>query len=303
MELNGIVNIYKEQGYTSFDVVAKIKRHLRVKAGHTGTLDPMAEGVLPVCLDKSTRLAQFITAENKAYRTVFRLGVKTDTLDMTGLVVNERPVNVTGEDIKNAVMGFVGEISQIPPMYSAIKVNGQRLYDMARKGIEIERKPRNIKIYSIDITDISLPLVTMNVSCSKGTYIRTLIDDIGEVLGCGAAMEALTRTKSGSFDISGAIRLDELFKAYDNGEVERFVIKPDVVLIDYPIIRAKAMGDKAIKNGNPLNIKLFMEYEELIPGGKYRLYNNTGIFIGLYIYIEENECFKPCVLLTDLTTL
>ena len=183
--MNGILNVYKEKGYTSFDVVARLRGILKLrKIGHTGTLDPDAEGVLPVCLGNGTKLCEYLTDKNKEYVATMRLGIRTDTLDMTGKIISEACVNVGEAQIREVVSTFVGEIMQIPPMYSALKVNGSKLCDLARKGVEVERKARRVLIYSIDILEISLPLVTMRINCSKGTYIRTLCDDIGVKLGC-----------------------------------------------------------------------------------------------------------------------
>ncbi|MBR6485868.1 MAG: tRNA pseudouridine(55) synthase TruB, partial [Lachnospiraceae bacterium] len=184
--MNGIINIYKEPGFTSFDVVAKLRGicHQK-KIGHTGTLDPDATGVLPVCLGSATRVCDLLTDKTKEYETVLLFGIVTDTQDISGKVLEEHYVNLTDEDVISCVKEFTGDIMQIPPMYSAIKVDGKKLYELARQGKEVERKPRPVTIHSIDIVDISLPRVTMRISCSKGTYIRTLCHDIGNRLGCG----------------------------------------------------------------------------------------------------------------------
>ena len=201
--LNGMLNIYKEAGYTSSDVVARLRGilHMR-KIGHTGTLDPMAEGVLPVCLGNGTKLASLIEDRDKEYRAVMRLGVSTDTQDMTGAVLEEAGEEVlssiTPEKIKEACAGFVGGYDQIPPMYSAIKVNGKKLYELARAGKSVERKPRRIHIYELELERVDMPLVTMRVVCSKGTYIRTLCEDIGRQLGCPAAVK-LERVRAAQF--------------------------------------------------------------------------------------------------------
>ena len=187
--INGIVNVYKEKGYTSFDVVAKLRGILKTrKIGHTGTLDPDAEGVLPVCLGKATKVCDLLTDKNKEYEAVMLLGKVTDTQDITGTVLREAPVAVTEDEVREAVMGFVGDYMQIPPMYSALKVNGKKLCDLARQGVTVERAPRLVQILSTEILSVDLPRVHMRVECSKGTYIRTLCQDIGEKLGCGACM-------------------------------------------------------------------------------------------------------------------
>lgn len=192
--MNGILNVYKEPGFTSHDVVAKLRGICKQKKiGHTGTLDPEASGVLPVCLGNATKLCDLLTDKDKEYRAVLLLGVETDTQDTTGQILAEKEVNADEEDVRSAILSFVGPYDQIPPMYSALKVNGQKLCDLARKGQVVERKSRRITIHSIEIEDISLPRVTMRVACSRGTYIRTLCHDIGQKLGCGGAMERLER--------------------------------------------------------------------------------------------------------------
>ena len=216
--MDGILVIRKEKGYTSHDVVAKLRGILHMKKiGHTGTLDPAAEGVLPVALGKGTRLVELLTEKEKTYEAVLRLGVSTDTQDMTGAVLSEKPVTVTEEEVREAVGSFVGEQQQVPPMYSALKVNGKKLYELAREGKTIERKPRPVVFYEIRILDMELPLVRISVTCSKGTYIRTLCNDIGEKLGCGGAMEELLRTRSGNFTLEESMTLSQVEEAVAMG--------------------------------------------------------------------------------------
>ena len=198
--VNGIINVYKEKGYTSFDVVAKLRGIFKQKKiGHTGTLDPDAEGVLPVCLGKATKVCDLLTDKSKEYEAVLLLGKVTDTQDITGTVLEEKDVKVTEEAVRETVLSFVGDYMQIPPMYSALKVNGKKLCDLAREGKTVERQARPVKILTIDILDVTLPRVRMRVHCSKGTYIRTLCQDIGEKLGCGGCMESLLRTQVSEF--------------------------------------------------------------------------------------------------------
>ena len=199
--VNGIINVYKEKGYTSFDVVAKLRGIFKQKKiGHTGTLDPDATGVLPVCLGKATKLCDLLTDKNKTYEAVLLLGKTTDTQDITGEVLEEKSTEaLTEEKVREAIEGFIGDYEQIPPMYSALKVNGKKLYELAREGKVIERKARPVKILDIQILEIDLPKVRMEVSCSKGTYILTLCHDIGEKLGCGGCMESLMRTRVSTF--------------------------------------------------------------------------------------------------------
>ena len=213
--MDGIIVIRKEKGYTSHDVVAKLRGILHMKKiGHTGTLDPDAEGVLPVALGKATKLVDLITDKEKTYEAVMRLGVVTDTQDMTGTILSQtEQISVTEKEVKEAAESFLGEQLQIPPMYSALKVNGKKLYELAREGKTVERKPRPVHFYQIEILEINLPLVRYRVVCSKGTYIRTLCHDMGEKLGCGAAMDSLVRTKVGKCELKDAITLAQAEEA------------------------------------------------------------------------------------------
>ena len=224
--MDGVIVIRKEKGYTSHDVVAKLRGILHMKKiGHTGTLDPDAEGVLPVALGKATRLVDMITDKEKTYEAVMRLGVVTDTQDMSGTVLSEVPeFQVTEEELRTVTESFAGDYMQVPPMYSALKVNGKKLYEFAREGKMVERKPRPVHFYEIEILDIDFPLVHFRVTCSKGTYIRTLCHDIGEELGCGAAMETLLRTKVGRFTLDDAITLAQTEEAVRNGEIEQRIL-------------------------------------------------------------------------------
>ena len=227
---DGIINVYKEAGYTSHDVVARLRGILKQKKiGHTGTLDPDAEGVLPVCLGKATKVCGMLSDATKEYRATFILGIETDTQDMSGNIVNQCDVKVDDKEIRAVIAEFVGDIKQIPPMYSSLKVNGKKLYEYARPGIDIERKARNITIYSIDIVDISLPEITIDVVCSKGTYIRTLCHDIGKTAGCGAAMKSHLRTRVFKFDIHDSVKIDDVEKHAKSGTVEKIVMQVDCV--------------------------------------------------------------------------
>lgn len=229
--MTGIVNINKPYGKSSHFVVAVIRRITKIKkVGHTGTLDPLATGVLPICIGReSTKLSQAIMDGTKRYKAVLQLGKTTTTQDSEGEIVSERAVNVTEKSVREVVGEFVGEISQIPPMYSAVKINGQKLYKLAREGKEIEREPRMITIHSIDVLNIDLEsnTVELDICCSKGTYIRTLCNDIGEKLGCGGYMASLVRTKSASFTIEESITLEEFEEFWNNGEYEKILIPPE----------------------------------------------------------------------------
>lgn len=280
--LNGVINVYKEKGFTSHDVVAKMRGIFRQKKiGHTGTLDPDAEGVLPVCLGSATKLCDILTDRTKSYEAVLLLGVETDTQDAGGTVLSVREVTCTEEDLLHAVHSFEGSYDQIPPMYSALKINGQKLCDLARKGIEVERKPRTVRISEIRIKEISFPWVKMEVECSKGTYIRTLCYDIGKKLSCGGCMERLVRTRSGQFSAADAHRLAELQEAADRGEPGRYLIPVDDCLREYRTAHAMPEADRFLWNGNPVKEELFLPGDRSA-GNVYRVYDSRNSFIGLY---------------------
>ncbi|MCL1987159.1 MAG: tRNA pseudouridine(55) synthase TruB [Firmicutes bacterium] len=230
----GVINVYKEKDYSSHDVVAVVRRILGVRrVGHTGTLDPQAEGVLPICVGKATKLANFVMSENKIYLAQVILGQTTDTDDRWGKVLTSSAVNVSDDEILQAVNSFVGEYMQVPPMYSAIKINGERLYKMARKGETVERPPRKVQIFSIKITNFDQNvkgIFTVKVKCSKGTYIRSLCSDIGKKLGCGAFMGNLIRLQTGDFIAENAFRLSQIEKMAQAGEYAKFLIPVTQVL-------------------------------------------------------------------------
>ena len=251
--MDGIINVYKEKGFTSHDVVAKLRGILRMKKiGHTGTLDPAAEGVLPVCLGKGTRLCDMLTDKTKTYRAVLLLGQETDTQDTTGVVQAEYPVHVTEEEVRKAIVSFLGDYMQIPPMYSALKVNGKKLYELARQGKEVERQARPVQILDIQIESIDLPRATFFVTCSKGTYIRTLCYDIGRKLGCGGCMESLLRTRVDRFELKDSLTLSQIEKLRDEGRVEEAVVPVEGVFLKLPALVTKpGDGDKLVHNGNP----------------------------------------------------
>lgn len=295
--MDGVINVYKEAGFTSFDVVAKLRGILKQKKiGHTGTLDPDAEGVLPVCIGKATKICEYLTDKDKVYEAVLHLGVVTDTQDMSGTILETREVSVSEEELKNIIAGFIGEQEQIPPMYSALKVNGQKLCDLARKGIEVERKARKIEIFSIEILDIQLPTVSIRVHCSKGTYIRTLCQDIGEKAGCGGCMEKLLRTRTGSFSIENALRLHEIEAVVKNETdmvLEDILVPIDTVLDKYPKLIAKAEADKLLMNGNRIPANLLQDKSIYKDAALYRMYSTAGKFIGVFCYKAYKQEFKP----------
>ena len=294
--VNGIINIYKEVGFTSHDVVAKLRGIVKQKKiGHTGTLDPDATGVLPVCLGNATKLCDMLTDKSKEYEACMLLGVTTDTQDMSGKVLENKQVSCTQEEAREAVLSFIGEYDQIPPMYSAIKVNGKKLYELARNGIEIERKPRRVEISHIEILECSLPEIHFRVSCSKGTYIRALCADIGDKLGCGAAMKSLIRTRVGTFVIEEAWKLSEVEKMVAEGKLLEHVIAPDRVFMEYPKVKVKSVFEKALANGNILGLNqvTFEKENTLQEGELIRVYNSGDIFTGVYTYMAEEKCLKP----------
>ena len=286
--MNGVININKEQGFTSFDVVAKLRGicHQK-KIGHTGTLDPDATGVLPVCIGNATALCDMLTDKTKEYETVMRLGITTDTQDVSGTVIEEKDVNLTEADVVSCIGKFTGDIEQIPPMYSAIKVGGKKLYELAREGKTIERKSRPVSIHSIEIISMDLPRVSMRISCSKGTYIRTLCNDIGASLGCGACMESLKRTRSGLFEIKDAVKLSAVQQWADDGSLEEHLISVEDMFSDCPVIRVTPEEDKLLHNGNTLKAR---------PDGtsqRYRVYDSQGVFYGVYNYDTKRKILKP----------
>lgn len=290
---SGIINVYKEKGFTSFDVVAKLRGILKTKKiGHTGTLDPDAEGVLPVCIGRATKVCDILTDKDKVYEAVMLLGVETDTQDTTGEILKKLPVEESESVVKEAILSFVGEYAQIPPMYSALKVNGKKLYELAREGKTVERKARNVQIYSIEILEMNLPRVRMSVHCSKGTYIRTLCHDIGQKLGCGGCMEKLLRTKAGIFELADTLKLAEINALAKEGLVEEKIISVDELFEDHSKVWTKQEYDVVVHNGNRVKMKMF---QEKLPENteRLRVYDSKGEFIGIYEFCSERGDFKP----------
>lgn len=291
--INGIVNVYKEKGFTSFDVVAKMRGIFQQKKiGHTGTLDPDAQGVLPVCLGRATKVCDLLTDKDKEYETVLLLGVCTDTQDLSGEILERKEVHATEDEVKKAILSFVGDYMQVPPMYSALKVGGQKLCDLARKGVTVERKARPVTIHEIEILSMNLPEVRMRVLCSKGTYIRTLCQDIGEKLGCGGCMKSLLRTRVAGFVIDEAIKLDELEARLKSGD-NSFIHSVDSVFTQYEKASVLETADKLVQNGNRIPQELICDMQDSFKKECIRLYGWEGTFIGLYSYKAETEDFKP----------
>lgn len=303
--INGVINIYKERGFTSHDVVAKMRGILKQKKiGHTGTLDPDATGVLPVCLGKATKLCDMLTDTDKTYLATMKLGVVTDTQDLSGKVLRSIPEeevceSVDKESLIDTIKSFIGIYNQIPPMYSALKVNGKKLYELARQGKEIERKPRRVEIIDIDIKNIDLKnaIVEFEVSCSKGTYIRTLCHDIGEKLGCGACMENLERTKAAGLTKDSAIKLSTLEEAVKEGKTDLYVTAIDKMLDKYPKVVANEGLEKLLYNGNSIeaegvSLSGNTDKNDLKKVEKVRMYDSKDDFIGIYSYNDKLNLFK-----------
>ena len=295
---DGILIINKEPGFTSFDVVAKLRGILhQKKIGHTGTLDPMAEGVLVVCLGKATRLSNMLESEDKRYRALVRLGTATDTEDVTGRVlqVADEPslAALSEERIRETVLSFVGRYDQIPPMYSAIKKDGKKLYEYARAGIEVEREPRPVEIFEIDNLSVNGLDVSFDVHCSKGTYIRSLARDIGEKLGCFATLAGLTRSDAHGYSLAEALTLDQVQKLADAGEVEACVKPMDEIMSGYDRLIVKPEGEKFLRNGNPLSPELCEGLPEKCKDGTvFRVYF-ADEFLALYAWESKNHRLKP----------
>ena len=292
--IHGVINIHKEKGFTSHDVVAKLRGIVgQKKIGHTGTLDPDATGVLPVCLGKATKLCDMLTDKNKTYETVMLLGKVTDTQDISGTVLNESPTDMLDEDtVKTVILSFVGDYMQVPPMYSALKVNGKKLYELAREGVEVERKARPVTILDIEIKEINLPRVRMEVSCSKGTYIRTLCHDIGEKLGCGACMEELIRTRVSRFKLEDSLTLSQVQELKEAGNIDQILVPIDEMFSGYESITLKEEFMPFVYNGNTFMPKHVKQYIELVDGKMVRVYDDKGNFIAIYKFIKEKYIFK-----------
>lgn len=308
---HGIINVYKEPGYTSHDVVARLRGILRQKKiGHTGTLDPAAEGVLPVCLGAGTKLCDMLTDRSKTYEAVLLLGQTTDTQDTTGEILTEDregALRVSGEQVREAAMSFLGDYDQIPPMYSALKVDGKKLCDLARAGRTVERQARRVQILELSVEEIALPRVRLRVSCSKGTYIRTLCQDIGERLGCGGCMEHLVRTRADRFRVEESWRLDEIEQLRDRGELEKIICPLEEALASYPALWTLPEGDKAMKNGNPCFAQQIdwkrsgtVKGEAAREGKRSRMYDSSGRFAGVYEYREDRHWWKPWKMFMDV---
>lgn len=293
-DYNGIFCVYKPQGFTSFDVIAKMRGILKMKRlGHAGTLDPMAEGVLPVFAGSATKACDMLPDHDKVYHAGFKLGIVTDTQDITGKLLSESLSSVCRDELDRAAEGFKGEIMQIPPMFSAVSVNGKRLYDLARQGIEIEREPRSVTIYSLDITDYNESERTghMDISCSKGTYIRTVINDIGEKLGCGGVMTSLVRTAACGFTLDSCVTLEQLQQIADGDRDFSALLLPVDKVFDFlPKIRLCKAQERMYRNGIRLDInRISMEDKA---SDRHAVYGSDGNFLGTAVVMRDEGLLR-----------
>ncbi len=272
--MTGIIVIDKPDGWTSHDVIARLRRLLgERRIGHAGTLDPMATGVLPVFVGRATRAVEFCESDDKEYVAGLRLGIVTDTQDTTGTVLSQHPVDVTAIDVEAALKSFVGPQKQTPPMYSAVKIGGKKLYELARRGIEAERPARDVIIHSLALLGCDGSDYSMHVHCSKGTYVRTLCHDIGQALGCGGTMSALRRTRAGRFTLQNAVTLDDVEQAAENGQAEALLSPVDSLFSDHPAVRLDEKQTARCRNGTA--------FPTTLNDGLYRVYDGYGGFLML----------------------
>ncbi len=294
--INGLINVYKERGYTSMDVCAVMRGISgQRKVGHTGTLDPDAEGVLPVCLGNATKLCDMLTDKEKEYVASFVLGKKTDTLDIWGTVLEEREPKAFKDAVIESIKSFIGGYNQLPPLYSAKKINGHKLCDLARSGreIKVERKPVWVDIRDIEILNVNYPEFTIKVTCGKGTYIRSLCEDIGSRINELSTMTSLKRTRVSDFKIEEAFTLDALTNLKNEGALLSAVKPTDFVFSEYKSIKVKKEYRKIIDNGNKLSLS-FTDFGEMpIDSEKFRVYNNEGEFTGVYFFDAKENSLKP----------
>ncbi len=276
--MDGVINVCKPKGISSFQVVRELKKLTgKCKIGHTGTLDPLASGVLPICIGKATKITEYIMENHKVYVATLKLGQESDTYDLEGTIISTKEVKfITDEEIKDILSDFTGEIMQVPPMYSALKQGGKRLYELARQGIEVEREPRKINIYNIELLKLDLPFVTMRVKCSKGTYVRSLCKDIGDKVGCGAIMTELIREETGPFSLSNAVDLNNI----NNCNIEDYLLPIEKVLSCYEKIEVDDKFFKLLYNGVSVKDK-FLCNDKICTDKLYRVYSDKNIFLGL----------------------
>ena len=291
--MDGILNINKPAGLTSFAVVARVKHITRERhTGHAGTLDPLATGVLPICLGQATRVIEYLFDETKHYRAEVKLGLTTDSYDSSGKILTQQdPSQITRDSLEAVLANFRGTISQVPPMFSALKLNGQPLYKLARAGIEVERQPRTAHIYRLEHVDgWQPPVFTLDVECSKGTYIRSLAHDIGQTLGCGAIMQNLVRLRVGNFTLEEAITLEQLEADFKSGAGEKHLYPPDFALSSFPAIIVNQEQQCSLVHGNPLSAE---STGWPIADRLVRVYNPAGDFVGMVSYVAEEKHWQP----------
>ncbi len=290
--MDGILNIDKPAGKTSYGVVAMVKRLSgERRVGHAGTLDPDATGVLPVCLGQGTRIVEFLVATTKTYRAVIELGIATDTFDAAGKITRRGdPSSIDSDKLQSALVSFRGTIRQTPPMFSALKHRGQPLYKLARAGISIERRSRTVEIFRLELVSWQPPVATLEIECSKGTYIRSLAHDLGQALGCGAYLKSLIRTRYGIFDIKDAVTLSQLEEAARCGDWQQYLYPIDSVLGEMPSMVVDEAGEAAIKKGSPLEAGETGITDDI----KYRrAYNKDGRLLGILSYLPEKRLWRP----------
>lgn len=295
--MDGILNINKPPGKTSYDVVAMVKRLSgERRVGHAGTLDPDATGVLPVCLGWGTRIVEFLMDATKVYRAEIELGAATDTYDSSGQVIQRGdPSKIDRNQVASALDAFRGTIRQTPPMYSAVKHRGKPLYKLARSGISVERKSRTVKIHRLELVDWKPPVATVEVECGKGTYIRSLAHDLGQSLGCGAYLKSLVRTRCGLFDIKDAVTMSRLEEAFLHGYWEHFVHPVDIVLQDYSAVVVDDAAEAAIKNGSPVVLEHINSQTGKVSARQkyYRAYSADGRFLGILRHVPDKGIWQP----------
>ncbi|HEY9574926.1 MAG TPA: tRNA pseudouridine(55) synthase TruB [Lachnospiraceae bacterium] len=300
--INGVINVYKEKGFTSHDVVAKLRGILKQKKiGHTGTLDPDAVGVLPVCLGNATKLCDMLTDKDKEYQAEILFGKVTDTQDISGKVIENSDKEITLKEVKSALQSFVGKQMQIPPMYSAIKVNGKKLYELARQGVEVKRQAREVTFYEIELLDFSYPKASIRVRCSKGTYIRTLCHDLGQKLGCGACMFSLVRLQVERFSIKEAYTLAEIEEFVKKEKLKELLWPVDTMFFKYPTVQVKKEIDSMLYNGNRLPVKLCVaDFLDEQVDRDVRVYDSSGNFQGIYQYRAKEKALCPLKMFLDI---
>ncbi|MBR5421279.1 MAG: tRNA pseudouridine(55) synthase TruB [Lachnospiraceae bacterium] len=292
--INGIINIHKEKGISSAGVVSRLKGILhQKKIGHTGTLDPEAEGVLPVCLGQATKLTERLADKTKEYICTCRLGLTTDTEDMCGEVLTRSEVSCETEELCKVLESFVGDYDQVPPMYSALKKDGRRLYELARQGVVVERPARRLKIHELELLSAELPCFSFRVLCSRGTYVRSLCRDIGEKLGCGGAMESLVRSRSGEFSLDTALYLSEVEELAASGRLAEHIFSVEHFYEDCPVLKLLPEAERFLQNGNALYSHNFQECPLQPEAGLYRICDAEGRFSAVYRYEPKQEQFVP----------